>query len=66
MTINSLGVFPAISGESLSGKRFSLPADLQSDRTLVLISFEPEHADILQTWSTGLDLPNSDSKSAGR
>lgn len=59
MINNDLGVFPSASGVSLSGKKYSIPADLPSDRTLVLISFEPEHADVLQTWSTGLDLPNS-------
>jgi hypothetical protein len=52
-------IFPLISGENLNGKKFNLPQDLTADKTLLLIAFEREQQVVLDSWSRGLDLPNS-------
>jgi hypothetical protein len=51
--------FPALSGENLNGKKFNLPQDFPADKTLLLIAFEREQQVVLDSWSQGLDLPNS-------
>ena len=51
--------FPILSGENLNGKTFNLPQDLPADKTLVLIAFEREQQVVLDSWSQGLDLLNS-------
>ena len=51
--------FPVLSGDNLNGMRFNLPQDFPADRTLVLIAFEREQQVILDSWSQGLDLINS-------
>jgi hypothetical protein len=57
--INSSGIFPSLTGENLNEKKFILPQDLPAEITLVLIAFEREQAEVLESWSKGLDLPNS-------
>ncbi len=52
-------MFPTLSGENLSGKRFNLPKDFPAERTLVLIAFEREQQATLDSWAQGLDLLNS-------
>ncbi len=51
--------FPNLSGNNLNGKKFNLPQDFPAERTLVLIAFEEKQQAILDTWSQGLDLLNS-------
>lgn len=51
--------FPNLSGKNLNGKKFNLPQDLPAERALVLIAFEEQQQTILDTWSQGLDLINS-------
>lgn len=55
----STSFFPTLSGENLNGKTFNLPQDLPADKTLVLIAFEREQQVVLDSWSQGLDLLNS-------
>ena len=52
-------IFPSLSGENLNGKKFNLPQDFPADKTLLLIAFEREQQVVLDSWSQGLDLPNS-------
>ena len=52
----SVGSFPAIKAENLNEKRFNLPADFPSDRTLLLLGFKREEADTLETRIEGLNL----------
>ena len=54
--IQSVGFFPAIKAENLNEKKFNLPADFPSDRTLLLLGFKREEADTLETWIEGLNL----------
>jgi hypothetical protein len=55
----SMPIFPSLSGENLNGKKFNLPQDFPADKTLLLIAFEREQQVVLDSWSQGLDLPNS-------
>jgi hypothetical protein len=52
--------FPELSGESLSGKKYTLPADFHSKKTLILFAYSQDQADQLSSWVRGLDLLNSD------
>ena len=59
MIIDSAGHFPPLAGDNLNEKQVVLPNDLSAQRTLVLIAFERAQASVLDSWSKGLDLPNS-------
>jgi hypothetical protein len=52
--------FPELSGESLSGKKYTFPADFNSKKTLILFAYSQDQADQLSSWVRGLDLLNSD------
>jgi hypothetical protein len=43
-------VFPAVSGENLNGKRFSLPADFQGPASFVAIAFAREQQTQVDGW----------------
>jgi hypothetical protein len=46
--------FPNVSGSSLDGKRFNLPADLKGKMNIVIIAFRREQTDIIEQWATPL------------
>lgn len=51
-----MGRLPELMSHALAHKPVSLPADLPSDRTLALISFQRDHRAVADSWIHGLNL----------
>jgi hypothetical protein len=47
---------PSIAAENLNERALTLPADLPAEKTLVLMAFEREQQDEVDTWIKGMDL----------
>lgn len=50
------GRMPSIKAENLNGLAVTLPADLPGEKTLVLMAFQREQQNDLNTWIEALDL----------
>lgn len=53
-----MGRLPAFMSQNLMRKPVTVPADLPSDRTLALITFQRSHRAQAESWVTGLNLKN--------
>ena len=43
--------FPEVSGENLERRKFTFPADFEKDKNLVIIAFQREQQDDVDTWT---------------
>lgn len=48
-------VFPTVSSYTLARTRITLPADLHSDRNLLLLSFKPDQQPDVNSWNAAID-----------
>lgn len=48
--------FPAVTGKDLNGKPWKAPADFPGDRTLVILGYEQEQQEAIDTWTAGMGL----------
>jgi hypothetical protein len=46
--------FPAVEGENIDGKRFRLPGDFEGDLNVVLIAFQRDQQEQVDTWVPAL------------
>ena len=46
--------FPAVTGRSLTGRTYHLPADFEGDRNLVLVAFKRHQQEDVDTWAPHL------------
>jgi hypothetical protein len=44
-------IFPRVSGENLEKRKFTFPDDFEKDRNLVIIAFQREQQDDVDTWT---------------
>jgi hypothetical protein len=51
---DTIPVFPAVSGNSLMKRKFSLPADFEGELNVVLIAFKRNQQDDVDTWTPHL------------
>ena len=49
-------VFPTIEAEDLNGRDVTLPGDLPSEKSLVLLAFKRHQQSAVDTWIEGMDL----------
>jgi len=47
---------PAVTGKDLNGKPWKAPADFPGDRTLVILGYEQEQQEAIDTWTAGMGL----------
>lgn len=47
---------PAVSGKDLNGKPWKAPAGLPADRTIVILGYEQEQQEAIDTWTAGMGL----------
>jgi hypothetical protein len=50
---------PSIAAENLNERAMTLPADLPAEKTLVLMAFQREQQEEVDTWIKGMDLTNA-------
>ncbi|GCE30831.1 hypothetical protein KDA_63150 [Dictyobacter alpinus] len=43
-------MFPAVSGSNLAGRKFTIPADLEKERNLLIVAFKERQQDDVDTW----------------
>lgn len=55
----ALNALPTIHAEDLNGQAYTLPQDLPSEKTLLLIAFKREQQKDVDTWIDGLNLKES-------
>ena len=51
---------PKVESADLNGKAFVLPDDLGAPRTLLLVAFQRDHQDLIDSWVEGLKLQPTD------
>ena len=54
---DSIRRFPRVEGTNLEGRKFSLPADFESEYSVVLIAFKREQQADVETWMPFLRQP---------
>ena len=50
MSTDTLGRFPNVEGNNLEGEHFKLPADFKGDLNVVLVAFQRDQQDDVDTW----------------
>ena len=49
-SVDSLGVFPRVTGSNLEGRRFALPSALEGTLNIVVVAFKREQQADVDTW----------------
>jgi len=60
--VKPIARLPVVTGKDLNGKAWEAPANLPGSRTLVILGYEEEQQQEIDTWTAGLGLTQRENK----
>ena len=52
LPVHGRAVFPTVQASNLNRRAFNLPADFESERNLVIVAFQRDQQEVVDTWTT--------------